>query len=106
MHPPGEFRQVAPLGNQPRLYASKPRLSLTFVPASGRLFQSSRCRSRHCPHDKPARSKFGSTAAKLTSLVPNTVVTREQRRPCIESGSVAATHAVTAGVAAIVIARR
>ena len=51
-------------------------------------------------------SKIEPTAAKIASPAPVAVVARKQRRPCVESGGVAAADAVGARIAAIVIAGR
>src|SRR6516225_8720038 len=50
------------------------------------------------------RSTIESTPAKIASPSPAAVVARKQRRPSVECGDVAATDAVAARVAAIVIA--
>src|SRR6516164_9069960 len=47
-----------------------------------------------------------STMAKIASPAPAAVVARNQRRPSVECGDVAATDAIAARVAAIVIAAR
>jgi hypothetical protein len=47
-----------------------------------------------------------STAAKITSADPAAIVSRKQRRPCIEVAAVGTTDAVAARITAIIIARR
>src|SRR5215213_5312614 len=50
--------------------------------------------------------KIESTAAKAKLADPATIVSRKQRRPCIESGGVATTDTVTARITAVIIAGR
>jgi hypothetical protein len=54
----------------------------------------------------PTEPIFGIAAAKIASPAPAAVVARKQRRPSVESVDVAATDAVAARVAAIIMAAK
>jgi len=49
--------------------------------------------------------KNESTGAMITSAHPAAIVTRKQRRPCIESAGVETTDAVAARITGVIIAR-
>jgi hypothetical protein len=55
---------------------------------------------------RPRTLELRSTAAKITLADPTAIVARKQRRPCIESGGVATTHAVAARITSVIITRR